>query len=147
MRIQVFPIELMGQAPLFEPKDRKLHDLAVEYCARELSEPVNFSQLWRVWVSAVVDAEGKPIEVTGITGAVYRPDITLFRVSGKNAKRSTKMLEERLHAFLADQGLRGAEVFIHISSKETPEQRCPNWEDSLLSAKANPADRYSVIVR
>lgn len=147
MRIQVFPIEFLGQAPLFEPKDRKLHDMAVEYCARELNAPVSFEKLNRVWVSAVVDDEGKPVEITGVTATVLKPDIPLFRVSGENSKRSTKMLEERLHAFFADQGLRGTEVFLHISSKETPEQRCADWESSLLSAKANPADRYSVIVR
>lgn len=147
MRIRVFPIDFLGQWPLLEPKDRNLHDLAVEYCARELSEELNFAKLNKVWVTAVVDENGKPIEVTGITGYVLKADIPVFRVSGNNAVRSTKMLEDRLHAYFADQGMLGQEVFLHISSKETPEQRCPNWEQSLIDAGATPADRLSVIVR
>lgn len=147
MKIQVFPIDFMGQAPLWEPKDRHLHDLAVEYCARELAEQINFVKLNKVWVTAIIDEAGNPTEITGITGYVMKLDVPVFRVSGEFAVRSTKMLEERLHAFFADQGWRGTEVFLHISSKETPEQRCEKWEQSLVDAKANPADRYSVIVR
>jgi hypothetical protein len=147
VRIQVFPLDFMGQAPLWEPKDRNLHDLAIEYCKRELADEINFVKLNKVWVTAVVDEAGKPIEVTGITGYVLKVDIPVFRVSGNNAVRSTKMLEDRLHAHFADQGMIGQEVFLHISSKENPEQRCPNWEQSLIDAGATPADRLSVIVR
>jgi len=147
MRIQVFPIDFMGQWPLLEPKDQELHDLAIKYCEKELAEPINFTKLAKVWVTAVVDAVGKPTEVTGITGYVLKADVPVFRVSGANAIRSTQMLQERLHAFFADQGMIGQEVFLHISSKETPEQRCPNWEQSLIDAGATPADRLSVIVR
>jgi len=41
MRIQVFPIDFMGQWPLLEPKDQELHDLAIKYCEKELAEPLN----------------------------------------------------------------------------------------------------------
>jgi len=147
MRIQVFPIDFMGQQPLLEPVNRKLHDMAVDYCKENLSDKVNLAKLNKVWVAATVDPAGNPLEITGITGWVYKVDIPVFRVTGDNAVRSTKMLEERLHAYFADQGMIGHEVFIHISSKETPEQRCPNWEESLFDASATPADRFAITVR
>ena len=147
MRIEVIPIDFMGQPPLYEPKERELFDMAIEYCNRELAEQFDFVNLNKVWVSVICDDEGKPQEVIGITGTVLKADIPIFRVSGPNAKRATKMLEQRLHSYFADQGMRGHEVFLHISSKETPEQKCPAWEESLLAAKAVPADRFSVIVR
>ncbi len=146
MRIQVIPVDFMGQPPLIEPKDRELHDMAVDYCRCELSEMPSFERLSKVWVAAEM-ADGKPISIIGICGYVLKPDIPVFRVSGPNAARATKMLTDRLHDYFADQGLRGCEVFIHVSSKETPQQKCAKWQEGLKATDAQPADRYSVIVR
>jgi hypothetical protein len=146
MRIEVIPLDFMGQLPLIEPKDRKLHDMAVEYASRELAETVDFSRLAKVWVTCVMQA-GKPKEVIGLMGWVYKPDIPVFRVSGPNAARATKMMTDRLHSFFSDQGARGCEVFIHISSKEKPEQKCAKWQESLKATNATPADRFSITVR
>lgn len=145
MRIEVLPLDFLGQGALLEPADRKLHDLAVDYCRRELhgGDQINLAKFNKVWVSVAMNGE-EYSEVTGITGWVNRIDIPVFRVSGDNAVRSTKMLIDRLRAFFTDQGARGHELFIHISSKETPEQRCTRWQESLASQKATPADRLAI---
>lgn len=141
----------MGVAPLYEPKDRNLFDAAQEYCKRELAEQFDFVRLNKVYV-----AVGNPVfkdglyvsgEICGITGYVLKPDIPVFRVSGDNAARATKMLTDRYHSHFADLGWRGCEVFIHLSHKETPAQRCAKWDESLVATGATPADRYSVTVR
>lgn len=148
MRIEVIPIDFLGQqGALLEPKDHVLHDLAVEYCSKELQggDQINLARFAKVWVACVM--EGKtPVEVVGITGYVTRIDLPVFRVSGSNAVRATKMLADRLHAFFQDQGCRGQELFIHISSKETPEQRCEKWQESLAAEGAVPADRLTIVI-
>jgi len=151
MRIDAFPIDFMGTPPLYEPRDRALFDAAIEYCSRELTETPDFVRLNKVWVAIgnPVFADGKFVsgEICGITGYVLKPDIPVFRVSGDNAARATKMLTDRYHAYFADQGWRGSEVFIHISSKERPEQRCSRWTESLKATNAVPAERFAVTVR
>lgn len=140
MRIEIIPLDFLGQGALLEPADQKLHDLAVEYCARELEggADLNLARFNKVWI-ALEDGE-----VVGITGFVWRIDLPIFRVSGERAARATKLLTDRVRAYFQDQGCRGQELFLHISSKETPEQRCAKWEESLAAAPAVPADRYSV---
>jgi hypothetical protein len=147
MRIEVIPIDFLGQGALLEPKDAALHDLAVDYCRRELQngDKLNLTQFNKVWVACVME-DSKPVEVVGITGWVHRIDLPVFRVSGQNAVRATKMLADRLHAFFQDQGCRGQELFIHISSKETPEQRCEKWQESLAAEGAIPADRLAIVI-
>jgi len=152
MRIHVFPLDWMGQPPLLEPRDKKLHDLAVDFCKRELAKQPDLSAFSKVWVAVEepeFDEDHKLISgtVLGMTGYVLKPDIPLFRVAGPNASRATKMLTDRLHDYFADVGLRGQEVFVHLSSKETPEQKCAGWQEGLAATEATLADRFSVIVR
>lgn len=146
MRIRVFALDFVGQGALLEPVNRKLHDLAVDYCRREIAGDVNLIDLRKVWVAATVE-DNQPLEVVGITGYVLKPDIPVFRVSGDEAARATKLLIDRVNGFFADNGATGSEVFIHISGKETPEQRCSKWQDSLTAVGAQPADRFSIIVK
>lgn len=146
--IKVFPIDFLGRDAMLQPKNPELFNLAVEFCKKELLPqedglPLNLAHFEKVWVAAEVDESGKPVSVCGITGWRYKPDIPLFRTI--NAAATTK-LHHRLHNYFADNGCIGAEVFIHISGKESPEQRCANWENELLAAGAKPADRLSVIV-
>lgn len=145
MRIEVIPLDFIGQGALLEPADPKLHDMAVEYCARELEggDQLNLAKFQKCWVAVVMENDQYQ-EIVGITGYVMRIDLPVFRVSGANAVRATKMLTDRLHAFFQDQGARGHELFIHISSKERPEQRCAKWQESLASQKATPADRLAI---
>ena len=145
MRIEVYPLDFQGQGALLEPVDRKLHDLAVEYCARELEggDQLNLARFAKVWVAVEIE-NGEYQAVHGITGYMMRIDLPVFRVSGVNAVRATKMLADRLHAYFQDQGARGHELFIHISSKERPEQRCTRWQESLAAEGAVPADRLAI---
>lgn len=138
MSVKVIPIDFFPpNGALIQPKDQLLHDKAVVFCRNEVNGDVDFSKLAKVWVA--VDGD----EVIGIAGYVMKVDIPLFRAT--NAAGTAK-LHQRLHTFFADNGLLGHEVFIHLSSKETPEQRCANWSGELEAANAVPADRYAVTV-
>lgn len=144
MRIFVRPLDFEAKEgfTLLQPRDGWLFDRAQDYCEKYLNAPVDFRKLAKVWV--VLDEAD---EVIGISGYVVKADIPVFRVTGENAVRATKALYDRINSFFADQGMTGQEVFLHISSKETPEQRCPAWEDSLQSVNAVPAERFSLTVR
>ncbi|HXF14709.1 MAG TPA: hypothetical protein VN517_16250 [Terriglobales bacterium] len=147
MNLKVLPIDFLGQGAMLEPKDRELHDMAVDYCNRELQNghEVNLSKFSKVWV--VVEMEGTTYKkVVGLSGWVWRVDIPIFRVTGEAVDRATMMLTERIRSYMEDQGARDSEVFIHLSSKETPEQKCKNWDKSLALVGAVPADRYAVKV-
>lgn len=146
MRLEVIPLDFMGSGALLEAKDKELFNMALDYISREMAEPFEPAHLQKCWVVAEM-WEGKPVQIHGISGYVMRPDIPVFRVSGDNAKRATKMLVERMNGYFSDQGCRGFEVFIRISSKESPEQRCEAWQESLEAVGAVPADRFSVKVR
>ena len=153
MSIKVFPIDFLGKDALLQPKDAQLHDMALEFCRKELVQDENFNlaRFNKAWVAAEVGDDGKPTEILGITGYVYRIDIPVFRALNAAA---TAKLHQRLHTFFADNGCLGTidgsveptEVFIHLSSKETPEQRCANWSEELMAAGAVPADRFIVKV-
>lgn len=144
MNIKVFPLDFLGQGALLQPKDQQLHDLAVDFCAREVVGDVNLSKFAKVFISAEIDDSERPVNVEGVTGFVWRPDISLYRAV---TDRATSKLHHRWHTFFADQGLLGEEVFIHLNSKDTPEQRCASWQQQLEAAKAQVADRYLVRVR
>jgi hypothetical protein len=119
----------------------------VEYCKTALAEQPKIDELAKTW--AVVEYEGeKIVSVTGLAawgGDV--PDLPIFRVTGENAKRATKMLYDRINSFFADRGARGRQVFLYISNSETPEQRCEAWEASLEDVGAVPAQRFAVTIR
>lgn len=138
--IEVIPIDFMGQGALLEPVDQKLHDMAVDYCARELQggSELNLAKLAKVWVVKEDD------EIVGISGFVWRLDVPVFRATGKHADRATMALIDRLRGHFQDLGARGMEAFVHLSSKETPEQRCDKWQESLDRVGAVPADRFAV---
>lgn len=141
MRIDVSPLDFTFEQGYVKYRDSELWQKAEEYMQRELVEPFDPTKMAKSWVA---HAEG---EVCGITAFQMIPDITHFRVSGPNAARATKMMTDRLQSYFADQGLRGGYVFLYISGKEKPEQRCHRWEESLQAAGAVPADRMLVKVR
>ena len=136
--IKVFPLDFMGQGALLQPKDQKLHDMAVDFCTKELADEVNLSTYSKVFIAADED------HVEGITGYTMRPDISLYRTI---SARANAKLHHRWHTYFADNGILGYEVLLHISGKDSPEQRCVNWEQELKAAKAVPADRYLIKVR
>lgn len=141
--IRIFPLDFLGQGALLQPKNQQLHDLAVSYCAKELTEEVNLSQFGKVFIAAETQDE-TPVSVHGISGFVWRPDIALFRAT---CDAATVKLHRRWHSHFADNGLLGNHVLLHLSSKDTAEQRCANWEQELIAAQAVAADRYLVKVR
>ena len=144
MSIKVFPLDFLGQGALLQPKDQCLHDLAVDFCNREIVGDVNLARFAKVFISAEIDDSEKPVNVEGVTGHIWRPDISMFRAT---TDRATVKLHHRWHTYFADQGLLGEEVFIHLSSKDKPEQRCASWDQELKAAQARVADRYLVKVR
>ena len=142
MRIDVSPLDFQRlDSEAIRPADPMLWNAAEAYMQRELEKPFPIDRMAKTWVA---HSGG---EICGITAFLMVPDITHFRVSGPNAARATKMLTDRLQSYFADQGLRGQYVLLHISSKETPEQRCHRWDESLTAAEAEPADRMIVRVR
>lgn len=147
MRMGVVPIDYRDSPNGLIPIDAHLYTLVVEYCKTALAEQPKIEDLRKTW--AVVEYEGeKIVSVTGLAawgGDV--PDLPIFRVTGDNAKRATKMLYDRINSFFADRGARGRQVFLYISNSETPEQRCEAWDASLEDVGAVPAQRFAVTVR
>lgn len=142
--IKVFPLDFLGQGALLQPKDQNLHDLAIEFCAKEVTGEVNLSAFGKVFIAAEVDAKGKPGLIEGVTGYVMRPDISLYRAL---TARATAKLHHRWHTYFADNGILGQQILLHLSNKDTPDQRCANWNNELMAAQAIPADRFLVEVR
>lgn len=137
--ISITPIDFLGQGALLEPKDRKLHDAALEYCWRELAKgkEVDFSKFAKVWVGL------KDETVFGIAGYVLRPDVPLFRATDCEVLRA---MGKRLNDFFCDQGCRGQEAFLYIGD-EQPSQRCPNWRQMLKEFGAVSARRVAIEVK
>lgn len=144
--ITVFPLKFLGQGACLQPENQRLHDLTVNYVQRELlnGQDVNLSLLNQVFVAAEADEDDNPLTVHGVAGANLRIDIPLFRATTNEA---TVKLSRRLHSHLADIGYLGQEVFIHLSNKELPEQRCSGYDEAIALAKLKPADRFLVRVR
>jgi hypothetical protein len=129
------------------PVDPQLFTLVTEYAKASLAEQPEFDRYAKTW--AAVEFDGDVI-ATVVGLACYAgnvPDIPVFRVTGDNAKRATQMLYDRLNGFFADNGMRGHQVFLYLSEKESPEQHCPAWEESLNDVGAVPAQRMAVTVR
>ena len=123
---------------MLEPTDRKLHDLAVDYCSRELrGGVVDLSKFSKVWVGL------KGEEIYGIAGYVLRPDVPLLRATDSLVLRA---IGKRLNDFFADNGARGKEAFLYIG-QEKPERRCPEWRDVLREFGAKSARRMTIEVK
>jgi hypothetical protein len=144
MRIRVFALDFRIQDGMAVPADPNLHRLAVEFAEHELAAPVNFTDFKKLWVACQVDDNEQPVHVEGLLGMVLRADFPMARFVSPGA---AKKLIDRANDYLHDQGARGAEVFLFISSKEDDSQRCPQYQDWLRYVGAKPADRFAVTVR
>lgn len=147
-RMAVVPLDFKRNASgELIPADNHLFTLVSEYCKESLAEQPELEKLAKTW--AVVEMDGE--KIVGVSGlAAYAgniPDVSIFRVTGDNAKRATQMLYDRLNGFFADNGMRGHQVFLYLNEKESPEQRCPQFEESLNEVGAVPAMRMAVTVR
>lgn len=126
----------------FDQADSALQDAAHEFCKRELTLPEGETE-WNLGnrLKAWIDVEdGK---VTGVASLINRIDIVDYRCT--TARGNAKM-NQRLHSYLADQGLLGQDVFIQFSSGD-PSKMCANWDEEMNAAGAVPANRYMVKVK
>jgi hypothetical protein len=148
MKIRVFAVDFYSNGGITYPKDKKLHDLCVAWCETALAKPVNladFADPYRkLWAACEVDENDEPVRVEGMLGTLPRMDFPLVRFT---SQRAAKALIDRANDHLHDQGFRGAEVFVFISSSETEEQRCPQWQDWLKAVGAYPAERYALTIK
>jgi hypothetical protein len=126
------------------PRDRELHRLAVKFAETDLSAIPDYSSYTRVWAAVEFGADEKPVSIQGALGFTMRPDFTLCRFKNKHALVT---LYNRANAYLADNGCRGSEGLIYISSTEAEEQKCPQQKESLAALGAKPADRWLVKIR
>lgn len=146
-RMGVVPIDFRKSENGLVPVDNALFTLVQDYCQANLSEQPKLDQLAKTWAVVQFDGE-KMVAVHGVAAyAGNIPDVPLFRVTGDNAQRATKMLYDRMNGYFADNGMRGHQVFLFISEKETPEQRCQAWDASLEDVGAVPAQRFAVTIR
>ena len=144
MRIHAFRLQFIRAPSLTKPADAELHKLAQEFCLKNLRDRVSLADYGEVFVTAKVDENYKPIEVTGVMCLATRLDVPVIRFL--DAKSGSTLLK-RVMDFAADQGLRGTEAFVFISETEAAETRCPFWKVWLERFKAKPAERFSVVIR
>ena len=126
----------------FDQAPQNLRDAAHEFCKRELILPEgetkwNLGDYFKAWI------ETEDGEVTGVSAILHRIDIAVYRCT--TARGNAKM-NQRLHSYLADQGLLGQDVFIQFSSGD-PSKMCANWEEEMARAEARPANRFLVKVK
>jgi hypothetical protein len=125
-------------------RDRELHRLAVKFAESDLSAIPDYSSFARVWAAVEFDGDEKAIAIHGALGFTMRPDFTLARFKNKQALVT---LYNRANAYLADNGCRGSEGLVYISSTEASEQKCPQQAESLAALAARPADRFLIKIR
>lgn len=141
--INIVPLDFLGQGAMLTPADPKLHDMVIDYCKRELTEEINLAHLAKVWVAVEME-EDEYREVYGVLGYVLKPDVPLCRATKVEALHK---LAQRYNDYLADNGARGKETFIHIARNEKPEQKCEGWKEVLREWEAKLSDRVTVTVR
>lgn len=144
MKTLALPLEFKEFRPEPVPKDEDLYRLTLRFCMTELAELPDFELYRKMWVTVELDKAGKMVRVTGMQALMSVVDLPISRYTNSKA---AKLLSERVDSYLADQGLRGVPVFVFISSKEKPEQKCRDWTKWLRIWKAEPADRWLVRVR
>ena len=116
--------------------------MAHAFCYRELTLPAGETR-WDLGKFAKAWIEVEEEKVTGVAAILNRIDIALYRCT--TARGNAKM-NQRLHAYLADQGLLGQDVFIQFSMGN-PDQMCANWQEEMNNAGAVPANRYIIRVK
>jgi hypothetical protein len=132
----------MTQIIPFDSAPQLLRDAAHEFCKRELILPEgetewDLSSRLKAWI------EVENGEVKGVASIIRRIDIVDYRCT--TARGNAKM-NQRLHSYLADQGLLGQDVFIQFSSGDQSKM-CENWAEEMKQADARPANRYLVKVK
>lgn len=133
----------------FDSASPELREAAHEFCKRELTLPAgdrewDLSRFFKAWIEVTNNKSNPAGVVTGVTALLHRVDIAVYR---STTARGNAKLNQRLHSYLADQGLMGQDVLIHLSEKTDPSQMCANWEAEIKKAGIRPAERYLVRVK
>lgn len=126
----------------FDSAPKALRDAAHEFCKKEMALPDGETE-WNLATRLKAWIELTDGNVTGVASIINRIDIVDYRST--TAKGNCK-LNQRIHSYLADQGLLGQDVFIQFSSGD-PSKMCANWEKEMERAGAKPANRYIIRVK
>jgi hypothetical protein len=124
----------------FDQAPQALRDEAHEFCKRELTLPEGEKE-WNLDLFLKAWIEIEDGEVRGVSAILRRIDIAVYRCT--TARGNAKM-NQRLHNYLADQGLMGQDVFIQFAKDD---KMCEGWQEELEKAQAKPANRFIVKVR
>lgn len=143
MRHEVFSLDFRREGAISYPADPALHLLVVQWAKNNLSEMPPFADFMKVWVACQTDDAGKAVAVEGVLWSAQCIDFPGFRYKTPWA---AKALIDRARSFLDDNGARGSDVFVHVSSTEGPEQKCSAWQDWITYTGAVPADRFKIRV-
>jgi hypothetical protein len=88
------------------PRDGELHELALDFCRRELQGEIRFSDYRDVLVVCREDNQGNVLGVTGIACGSVKYDVPVLRFLDA---KSGKKLMERINDRLQDAGLRAGD--------------------------------------
>lgn len=143
MKIRVVPIDLQAPNGVALPLDPLVFQAAQKFCSEFLVERPILGNYQKTWLAIEVSDGGDLVRPLGITGYQLAYDIPLFRSIDSGA---TLKLARRLNDHFADLGIRGRDVFLHVSNSETEDQKCPQYTESMSAFGARPADRYIVRV-
>lgn len=132
------------------PVDLKLFQLATQFAREQLAKPLDLAlagTVMLVYRTEIHEGQEVPVEILAMGGLQQIVDCFLFRTKqGKFSGQATRRLWTRLNNLLSDRGLQGQEILLHIAS-EPEDRRCPQADEWLLAAKAEPADRMKVVIR
>lgn len=141
MKLRAVPIDMQVVSGVVLPNEPKIFEAAQNFCSAELVERPNLGTYNKSWLVVEVSDAGDIVRPLAIGGYQVVYDTPLFRSIDP---RATVVLAKRMNDFFADQGFRGRDVFLHVSEAESPEQKCPQYEDTLKAFGARPAERYIV---
>ena len=144
--MEVLAVRLVSQGNITAIADEELRKQVPIFTKHFLAAPFNPCSYMRIWVAR------RDNVVLGLTalnfgmwnGEIVLADIPVFRSIDEEA---TRALGERLNAFLADNGMTGRDAFLFLSDQESPESRCPKYEQFLSLWNAKPAERFAITVR
>jgi hypothetical protein len=126
----------------FDSAPQELRDAAHEFCKKELTLPEGETE-WNLGDRLKAWIEVEDGEVKGVASIIRRIDIVDYRCT---TARGNARMNQRIHSYLADQGLLGQDVFIQFSSGD-PLKMCEGWQEEMKRAEARPANRYLVKVK
>jgi hypothetical protein len=140
LKLRAVPIDFESKNGVIVYNDAAIGEATRQFCLDELVDRPDISQYERSWL-VVEEEAGRLVRPLAIGGYRVVFDIPLLRSIDK---RATVVLANRISAHLSDKGFRGKDIMLHISDSETPEQRCPEYENTLKVFGARPAERYVV---